>query len=152
MTRDIVQVKDIPKKDLWCWHCLKWIRWLPNPHQIHDVQEILQRPYGERHVFMPLYGINPDEASMDPQINRRDLREFGAQQLNPYSQHLSLMNLLEETILWKEEEGGAVPFCPYCESSLLNQNVWASIREWIKYSLILLALILSLWLLTLLLG
>jgi hypothetical protein len=151
MTKDIVQAKDNPKKDFWCWHCLKWIRWRPNSHQIQDMQELLQRPYRERHLIMPIYGMTPDEASMDPRINRKDLRESGVQQLNPYPQNLSLMNLLEEAILWKEEQGGSVPYCPYCERSLLNQNKWASIRGWVKYSLLTLALVVSLWLLIILL-
>lgn len=147
MNKDIVQAKATTKKDMWCWHCLKWIRWMPNPYQIHDMQEILQRPNRERHLILPTYGINPEEISMDPQINLRDLKRFGAQQLNPVSQHHSLMHLMEAVIIWKNEQGSAKPYCPYCERSLLNQNVWASVRKWIQYLLLTLAFTVSIWLL-----
>lgn len=145
MKKDIVQAKDTTKKDMWCWHCLKWIRWRPNPYQIHDMEELLQRPNRERHLILPTYGINPEEVSMDPQINLRDLKQFGAQQFNPLSQHYSLLHLMEATIIWKDEQGIAKPYCPYCEESLLNQNIRNSISEWIKYLLLTLVFIVSIW-------
>ncbi|MCW4039703.1 MAG: hypothetical protein NWE83_03010 [Candidatus Bathyarchaeota archaeon] len=152
MAENSVQVQDI-RKDMWCWHCLKWIRWLPNPQHIQNMQDLLLRPGMERHIIMTTHGISPKEVGLNPPValNLR-VREAGVHQLNPWAKYPSLMNLLDGYIDWRAEQGSYVPYCSICHRSLLSQEKWISIKGWIKYPLLLIGIGVSLWLLTILLG
>jgi len=143
------QVQDL-KKDMWCWHCLKWIRWMSSPHQIQDYHDLLHRPELQRRILLPAYGINVHELASV--YNKDRTRELTTHQLDSYGWNLSLMNLLDGYIHWKEEAGEAVPYCPYCHKSLLHQKKWNFLKGWIKYPLLILGIGVSLWLLTILLG
>lgn len=152
MAENRVQVQDI-RKDLWCWHCLRWIRWIPNPYQIQNMQDFFQRPQKERQTIMVAHGTDPAELGLNPQAAAQmRFREFGVQQLNPWSRYPSLMNLMDGAIDWRAERGGYMPYCPLCSKALLHQSIWAEAKGWIKYPLLILGIGVSLWFLTILLG
>ena len=149
MAENRVQVQYI-RKYLWCWYCLRWIKWSSTTHQVQDHHDLLHRPELQRRILLPAYGVNVHElASVD---NKDRTRELSAHQLDYYGWNLSLMNLLDGHIQWKEEAGEAVPYCPYCHRSSLHQKKWDFLKNWIKYPLLLLGIGVSLWFLTILLG
>ncbi len=42
----------------------------------------------------------------------------------------------DKVVVWKEIKGERIPFCPFCDISLINQERWSRIKRWIKYSVI----------------
>lgn len=152
MAENRVQVQDI-KKDMWCWHCLKWITRVPNPYQIQSMQDFFQRSQKERQTIMVAHGTDPAELGLHPPTARHlTVRELGTHQLNPWAKYPSLLQLLDGYIDWRAEQGSYVPYCSICHRSLLSQEKWSSITGWIKYPLLLIGIGVSLWLLTILLG
>jgi hypothetical protein len=127
------------KKNYWCWHCLKQIRWQPNPHHIKSIRDLHSRPQLERDIIMPAKGLPSTISKIDPRLR---LRNIGVHALNPDAHYPSMMNLLDNNVvMWKEVEGEYAPYCPSCDLPLINQDKWTHIKKWIKYPLIVLMIL-----------
>jgi hypothetical protein len=112
------------RKHLYCWYCLTDVEYIPNPHLIKDMEDLLRRPEMERAMAMTSHGLNPREVST---VNARvRLREAGVHKLNPWAYIPSALNMLHDSlVVWKREGNQAVPFCPRCDLPLdKRQHYW----------------------------
>ena len=112
------------RKRLYCWYCLTDVEYIPNPHLIKDMEDLLRRPEMERQMAMTSHGLNPREVSA---VNARvRFREYGVHRLNPWASVPSALNILHDSVVvWKREGDREVPYCPRCDLPLDHrQHYW----------------------------
>ena len=138
------------KEKYWCWTCLRWIRGHKPELTIEDVY---REPTYDKFLWLSARGIRPTEG-IHP--NYRVLAQkyrWNYFPWNPEAPVPSLMNVIpDQDIQWAVIEDHVIPFCPYCQQSLIFQRKLTALKRWIKYPLLILGIGLSLWVLMVILG